>query len=108
MAELGLRVLDDGAGDTVTAQMPSAGAVLHTGGQVMLYTYTEEVTVPDTLICVPDVSGQSMAQAATLLRQRGLDMEISGSGFATIQEPAADEFVQQGTIVRVTFEMPSP
>jgi len=108
LADLGLRVLDDGAGDTVTAQMPSAGAALPRGGQVMLYTYEQDLPEPETLVCVPDILGQSIAQAATLLRQRGLDMEIEGTGFATRQEPAPDEYVPQGTVIKVSFEMPTP
>ena len=62
----------------------------------------------EELVCVPDVSGQSIAQAATLLRQRGLEMEISGTGFATRQEPAQGSFVPLETVIRVQFEMPSP
>ena len=108
MSMAGFRVLDDGAGDAVTAQMPSPGASLPEGGQVMLYTYTE--TFPETLdlVCVPDASGQSIAQAASLMRQRGLEMEIEGTGFAVRQEPAAGEFAPPETVVKVTFEMPSP
>jgi len=105
---LGLRVLDDAAGDTVTSQMPSPGAKLRVGGQVMLYGYTEHMPKPAELVCVPDVSGLSMAQAATLLRQRSLDMYMEGSGFAIRQEPAAGQYAPMNTVVRVTFEMPSP
>ncbi|MBP3647674.1 MAG: PASTA domain-containing protein [Clostridia bacterium] len=108
MSAAGFRVLDDGAGDTVTAQMPSAGAKLVEGGQVMLYTYTGDPVTAQELVCVPDVIGESIAQAATLLRQRGLDMEITGTGFAVLQKPAQGEFVPQGTSIQVQFEMPSP
>ncbi len=108
LAEQGFRVLDDGAGDTVTAQMPSGGAKLIEGGQVMLYTYTQELPATEELVCVPDVLGQSIAQAASLLRQRGLDMTIEGTGFATRQDPAAGEFITTGGVVTVEFEMPNP
>ena len=108
MAQAGFRVLDDGAGSTVTAQMPPAGAQLTEGGQVMLYTYAQDLPTPAELVCVPDVLGQSLAQAATLLRQRGLEMQIDGSGFAVRQEPAAGEYAAQGSIVKVTFDLPSP
>ena len=108
MSEAGFRVLDDGAGDTVTAQMPGAGAKLTEGGQVMLYTYTDDPVTAEQLVCVPDVLGQSIAQAASLLRQRGLEMEIGGTGLATLQEPASGSFVPWGTVVKVQFEMPSP
>ncbi|MDD6143750.1 MAG: penicillin-binding transpeptidase domain-containing protein [bacterium] len=108
MAQAGFRVLDDGAGSTVTAQMPAAGAQLVEGGQVMLYTYTQDLPKPEELVCVPDVKGQSLAQAATLLRQRGLDMMIDGAGFAVRQEPAAGEYAAQGSVVKVTFEWLNP
>ena len=108
MAADGFRVLDDGAGDTVTAQMPSAGAKLRKGGQVMLYTSPQDLPVPQELVCLPDVAGLPIAQAASLLRQRGLEMEMKGSGFAVRQEPVSDEYVPQGTVVKVSFEMPAP
>jgi len=107
-AEAGFKVLDDGAGDIVTAQMPSAGAKLVTGGQMMLYTYTDDLPKPQELVCVPDVLGQPLAQAASLLRQRGLEMQIDGSGFAVRQEPAAGEYAARGTVVKVHFDLPNP
>ena len=108
IADQGFTVIDDGAGDTVTAQMPSGGGKLIEGGQVMLYTYTDELPLTEELVCVPDVLGQSIAQAASLLRQRELEMEIDGTGYATKQEPAAGSFVQREQTVKVTFEMPNP
>jgi len=74
----------------------------------MLYTYTDELPQPQELVCVPDVLGESLAQAATKLRQRGLEMQIEGSGFAVRQEPAAGEYAAQGSVVKVKFEMPNP
>lgn len=108
IADQGFTVIDDGAGDTVTAQMPSGGGKLIEGGQVMLYTYTDELPLTEELVCVPDVLGQSIAQAASLLRQRELEMEIDGTGYATKQDPAAGSFVQREQTVKVTFEMPNP
>jgi len=107
-AQAGFKVLDDGGDTVVTAQMPSAGAMLTSGGQVMLYTYTQDFPQPQDLVCVPDVLGQSIAQAATKLRQRGLEMEIDGSGVAIRQEPAAGEYAGIGSVVKVKFEMPNP
>ena len=104
IADQGFRVLDDGA----TAQMPSGGGKLIEGGQVMLYTYTDDLPETEELVCVPDVAGLSIARAASLLRQRGLDMTIEGTGFAVRQEPAAGQYVEQGGVVKVAFEMPNP
>ena len=108
IADQGFRVLDDGAGEIVTAQMPSGGGKLIEGGQVMLYTYTDDLPETEELVCVPDVAGLSIARAASLLRQRGLDMTIEGTGFAVRQEPAAGQYVEQGGVVKVAFEMPNP
>ena len=108
LSSMGLKVLDDGSSGSVTAQMPSAGATLRTGGQMMLYTYDEELPETETLVCVPDVSGKSIASAASLLRQRGLEMEIDGSGFAVSQEPAAGSFLAPDSVVLVHFELPNP
>lgn len=108
LSSMGLKVLDDGGSGSVTAQMPSAGATLRTGGQMMLYTYDEALPETETLVCVPDVSGKSIASAASLLRQRGLEMEIDGSGFAVSQEPAAGSFLTPDSVVLVHFELPNP
>ena len=108
MSTAGFRVLTAGGGQQVTAQMPSPGARLVEGGQVMLYTDPQEALTAEQLACVPDTQGLSIAQAGALLRQRGLEMEISGTGLATRQEPAQGEFVPQGTVIRVTFDLPSP
>ena len=108
LSSMGLKVLDDGGSGSVTAQMPSAGARLRTGGQMMLYTYDEALPETETLVCVPDVSGKSIASAASLLRQRGLEMEIDGSGFAVSQEPAAGSFLAPDSVVLVHFELPNP
>ena len=108
MSTAGFRVLTAGGGQQVTAQMPSPGARLVEGGQVMLYTDPQEALTAEQLVCVPDTQGLSIAQAGALLRQRGLEMEISGTGLATRQEPAQGEFVPQGTVIRVTFDLPSP
>lgn len=108
LSSMGLKVLDDGGSGSVTAQMPSAGATLRNGGQMMLYTYDEALPETETLVCVPDVSGKSIASAASLLRQRGLEMEIDGSGFAVSQEPAAGSFLAPDSVVLVHFELPNP
>ena len=109
MESMGFSVLTDGndGNANVTEQMPSPGATLAKGGQVMLYTMSEPIQA-QTLVCVPELSGLSLAEAASLLRQRGLEMEIDGSGFAVSQQPAAGAFVTPDTVVKVTFVFPNP
>lgn len=96
----------DGQSDTVSAQVPSAGAGLNAGGRVMLYTYETEPIRPMDMICVPDVRGLSMVEAGRLLRSRDLEMEIIGSGLAVRQSPAAGSYTQIGGKVQITFELP--
>ena len=96
----------DGVSDTVTAQMPPAGASLKAGGQVMLYTAPQEAVTPDIMVCVPDVRGMSVVEASRLLRARGLAMELEGSGVAVRQSPVGGMFAEQGSGVKVTFAMP--
>ena len=109
METLGFTVLSDGGDGSapVTDQMPSPGATLAKGGQIMLYTQ-QQPSQAQTLVCVPDVKGLSLAEAASMLRQRGLEMEINGSGFAVEQIPAAGDFVSPDTVVKVTFVFPNP
>ena len=57
LSSMGLKVLDDGGSGSVTAQMPSAGATLRTGGQMMLYTYDEELPETETLDLVLTITG---------------------------------------------------
>ncbi len=106
LGELKLLTVDDGQSDTVTGQMPAAGTSLLIGSQVMLYTQQGEVLTPMELVRVPDIVGLSMAEAGRLLRMRTLEMEITGSGLAFSQSPAAGEYVAPGKKVTVQFQMP--
>ncbi|MBQ6805330.1 MAG: PASTA domain-containing protein [Clostridia bacterium] len=106
LAEAGLMAETDGISDMVSAQAPFAGATMQTGDCVMLYTYEDAPPKAVDLLCVPDVSGLSMVEAGRQLRARGFEMEISGSGLAARQEPAAGNFVALGDTIKVTFELP--
>ena len=96
----------DGVSQTVSAQAPAAGAQMSAGGRVMLYTYEKEPLQTMDLVTVPDVKGLSMVEAARQLRARGFEMEIAGSGLAVRQEPGAGGYAAQGSVVKVTFELP--
>ena len=96
----------DGLSQAVTAQAPPAGAFLQAGGSVMLYTYEDSPLTAMDLATVPDVKGMSMVEAGRQLRARGFQMEVSGSGVAVRQEPAAGAYAPLGDTVKVTFELP--
>ncbi len=106
LGDLRLSGETDGVSDTVSAQMPAPGAQLLAGGAVMLYTYEGSPDTPETMVCVPDVSGFSIVEAGRQLRARGLTLTLSGSGLAVSQSPAAGEYAAEGSEVAVTFEIP--
>lgn len=94
----------DGVADTVLSQLPPAGASLVVGGHVMAYTVPEEAAGPQDLVCVPDFSGLSDVDAARLARLRGLELNMTGTGFCVRQTPGAGEYVTPGATVEVTME----
>ena len=96
----------DGLSQAVSDQAPAAGAKLPAGSKVMLYTFEREPLQPMDLVSVPSVKGLSMVEAGRQLRARGFDMEITGSGLAVRQEPAANTFAPPGSRVKVTFQLP--
>lgn len=101
LAEAGLEMVDDGAGETVLSQMPPAGATLVSGGHVMAYTAASQEITPETLVLVPDLTGQSDVDCARLTRLRGLTLSMEGSGLCIRQTPAAGDYVAPGTCVTV-------
>ncbi len=72
----------------------------------MLYTFQGQPLEAVELVTVPDVRGLSMVEAGRRIRQRGLEMEVSGSGLAARQSPAAGGYAKPGDTVKVTFELP--
>lgn len=99
---------DDGAGDTITAQVPSAGsAVTREGGKVILYTGGEKRKEA----IVPNIIGKSAAEANSLLLSAGLNIKIEGTRHyrvgagATVVSVshAAGEVLPRGSVVTVTF-----
>ena len=95
-----------GSGNTVTYQLPYAGSDCRAGDQVMIYTYDMNVPEAEDMVAVPDVKGLSMVEASRMLRARGLDMVLSGSGLAVKQTPGAGSYAPLGTQVQVQFEFP--
>ena len=104
LADVGLSLLDDGVNTVVLDQLPPEGASLREGGHVMAYTASANELTPETLTCVPDLTGLSDVDCARLLRQRGLLLSMAGTGLCVRQSPAAGEYVAPGTSVLVTFE----
>jgi len=96
----------DGVSDVVLSQMPAEGEMLYAGGQVMLYTAEPQLISADVMACVPDVTGMSVVQASRMLRARGFDMILEGSGIAVRQTPVGGAYAPAGSQVKVTFTVP--
>ena len=91
-----------GDGDTVTDQVPSAGASVPGTSTVILYMGAEKTTEP---ITVPNLYGLTEAQAKETLESIGLYMKVQGvsGGTASMQSVAYGESVEVGTVIEVTF-----
>ena len=68
----------------------------------------EEEVVEPVMVDVPDVAGQTVAEATSSLEAAGLTVSTSASDEATVTgtSPAAGESVEEGSTVTVTGEEP--
>ena len=96
-----------GSGDTVTSQVPSAGANVPGGSTVILYLGD---TKPAETGTVPDVTGLSYEAAKTRLENAGFFMRAAGvstyytnSTTADSQSIAGGETAAIGTVIDVQF-----
>lgn len=103
LLENGLSMVDDGVADVVLYQLPPAGTSLVSGGHVMAYTASQEEITPETLVCVPDLTGLSDVDCARMARQRKLLIEMNGTGLCVSQKPTAGEYVPENTCIQVTL-----
>lgn len=106
LRELGLDSVTDGAAETVTGQLPPAGAKVNEGFCAMLYVTGERAPAPQDYAQVPDVLGMPARECAQALRAAGLSMRAQGEGIAVRQDPAAGKYAVAGDTVSVTFQVP--
>lgn len=108
ISKLGVEYEFIGEGDTVTAQVPSAGAsISKENGKVIIYLGD---SAPQKDVQVPNVEGLTAAAANKLLANAGLNIKINGSqghslsGEAVVvsQSPAAGTTVEKGSVVTIT------
>ena len=107
LEESGLSYRTIGEGETVTSQIPAAGADVPGGSTVILYLGDAQPSETGT---VPDVTGQTYESAKKLLENAGFFMRASGStvyygntSTAESQSIAGGETAPIGTIVEVQF-----
>ena len=86
----------------VTEQMPKSGTTLEKGSIVYLYTDENDTRMS---VKVPAVTGLTVEEAKSVLKQNGLNIKIEGEeGKIVSQEPAADKSVEEGTLVDVVVQ----
>lgn len=106
LRETGIDALTDGTQQTVTGQLPPAGAQVPEGFCAMLYVTGASAPTAEDYTQVPDLIGLPVRECAQALRERGLDMNAQGDGIAVRQSPAAGRYAPAGDTVTVAFEVP--
>jgi len=93
-----------GDGETVTGQIPAAGAVVPGGSQVLLYMGEEK---PTEKVTVPSLTGKNLTTVRSALESLGLYLRASGAGsdaavaYSQSIEPGTE--VERGTVIDVEF-----
>ena len=95
-----------GGGDTVLDQLPKPGVGISENSTVIVYTEQRD---ENKKVSVPNLEGQSIAQAKKSLEDLGLNFEIAGAGtgtegaYAFKQSIPAGTLVEPATVVSVEF-----
>lgn len=99
----GFRVELIGDGRVVLRQSPGPGSKSLQKSTVKLHTIEDQtaVNVPEGYAIVPDVRGLTIRRAINRLVTNGLDVDVSGSGVVTAQQPKPGQTVRVGTSVAV-------
>lgn len=105
LKDLGFSVEIDFDGDknsnVVSDQLPVAGTTLKKGSIIKLYAEEDDVRVS---VEVPHVIGKTAAEAEAMLKQRDLNISVSGEGLVVSQDPPSGTHVEQGTVIRVEMD----
>ena len=96
LKEQNIRFRAVGTGETVTAQIPSAGSEVPGGSEILLY-FGEEP--PADTVRVPDFSGMNRQQAADAAAESGLYIFVSGNTSLKATVKAVSQSVAPGTEV---------
>ena len=85
----------------VTDQVPKPGSSLVSGAIVNLYSEGNEARTSQT---VPDLKGMTYLQAKSALKQKNLNIHVTGTGTVLSQDPMAGTAVEEGTVINVTLK----
>lgn len=86
--------------DIVTEQYPVKGSQLIKDSVVKLYTETINTRVS---VQVPNLNGKNLSQVKVLLKEKNLNLSVSGSGTVITQDPISGTSVEEGSIIKVTL-----
>lgn len=96
-----------GEGETVTAQIPAANAVVPGGSQIVLYlgesAPEDAVTMPDLTGMTPDAAKQALAALNIYMRGTGSAQYFTSATLAANQSVSPGTQVERGSVVEVTF-----
>ena len=84
----------------VTTQVPSSGTQLLKDSVVLIYS---EENSTRTSVTVPDLTGMTLTQAKTALKQKNLNISYTGTGLVSSQSIIKGTSVEEGTIINVTL-----
>ncbi|WKY43881.1 penicillin-binding transpeptidase domain-containing protein [Eubacteriaceae bacterium ES2] len=96
-------VLDEATSGTVISAQSLASGTVYDGSQQLVLALSEVSLEESQTVVVPDLKGLSIQSANEILTGLGLNIKISGSGFASSQTPAATTVVDKGSDVTVFF-----
>ncbi len=107
LKKAGLGSRTDGAGDTVTNQMPSAGSVVANSAKVVMHMGT---TPPEGSVTMPDLKGMIVERAKSTLSDIGLFVRISGiynqsEGNIVVSGQSAEKNTQVAHGAVITIEL---
>jgi len=90
-----------GSGSHIVSQEPDAGEKIIGNTSVTLQLGNIDEEAREGYVKIPELREMNMRQAAALLREKGLDIEMVGSGTIYNQFPLAGEIMQKGRTVTV-------
>lgn len=88
---------------TIAKQWPQAGVSVPAGSKVYLLPSTPGKSG----LVMPNLVGASMREAGDILAAAGVNINPSGTGFATYQSVKAGAKLKPGSTIQVTFAQPS-
>ena len=91
-----------GGGPKILRQNPEPGAMVQQWTNVQAYS-TPASLIPTTFQAVPNLLGDTMAQASAAATQAGFALVASGAGHAVLQEPPAGTLEAPGTSIQADF-----